>query len=344
MSLKRPDIITHKNSKFAVVDIEDVRGGCMPVAIEAARNAIPLDKRKLRMIVSYNDGSSEVTKKFLGTDTTDLYWTNNSFWFDLVGGGGTSYVFANGIYNDAGTVKLGTNPVIEDTVLDVNATKFMSIRVAETDFGTGTEIWKSFTDFVAGEDEVSIPTLRKYLEETLGSDEVGYDITSDGILVYNEYNGKGLYYLADYTTFFNANSRAIPDTAWVNTKIGEVVFAISAATSDIDTDLSAGLNKAIFFMPFDMELKAGNEGIFAGLGTQCAGSTFITDVNLNGTTILSTKISIDAGEDTSLTAATPPVISTTTLPKGGKITIDHDQVGAVTAGKAHTIYLKGTIS
>jgi hypothetical protein len=338
MSIKWPDILRHKNSNFALVDIEDVRGGCTPVANETERNNIPIDKRKLRMIVSYNDGSQEVTKKYLGTDVDDFNWINNSNWVDLVGGGGVSYTFANGIYNDAGTVKLGDNPIIEDTILDVGETLLFAVR---TDTVTaGAENWRSYDERVSGEDEVSKPSIKRYIEETVAGEEIGYEITDNGILVFNEYNGKAIYYLADYSTFFDSEDRAVPDVGWVNTKISEVTFVISAATSDVESDLSAGTDKAVFFMPYNMELSE----VFAGLGTVCSGSTFITDVNLNGTSILSTKISIDAGESTSLTAATPPVISTSTLTKGGKITVDFDQVGAVDTGKAHTIYLRGTIS
>lgn len=342
MSLKKPDILRHKNNNYALIDIEDVRGGCMPVANEAARNNIPLDKRKVRMIVSYNDGTQEVTKKYLGVNVEDANWINNSNWYDLVGGGGTSYLFANGLYNDAGTAKLGGNQIEENTNIDI--AKTFQLLFSSEEVTDGALSWRSFIQQIAGEDETTIPSLKAYIEETVGSNEIGVQITEDGILVFNEHNGQGLYYLTDYTTFFDAEDRAIPDVGWVNTKISNVVFVISAATSDIASDLEVGTDKAIFFMPFNMELKAGNDGIFAGLGTVCSGSTFITDVNLNGTTILSTKISIDAGENTSLTASTPPVISTTTLPKGSKITVDFDQVGAIDTGKAHTIYLIGTIS
>jgi hypothetical protein len=34
--------------------------------------------------VSYNDGSQEVTKKFIGVTCEDLYWTNNVYWVDIV--------------------------------------------------------------------------------------------------------------------------------------------------------------------------------------------------------------------------------------------------------------------
>ena len=55
------------------------------------------------------------------------------------------------------------------------------------------------------------------------------------------------------------------------------------------------------------------------------------DVNDGGGTMLSTKITVDNTEATSLTAATPPVISDSVVVKGGTATIDIDQVGDGTA-------------
>jgi hypothetical protein len=47
-------------------------------------------------------------------------------------------------------------------------------------------------------------------------------------------------------------------------------------------------------------------------------------VNQNGASILSTKLTIDYGEWTSLNAATPPVLSTTALTDDSQITVDID--------------------
>lgn len=62
------------------------------------------------------------------------------------------------------------------------------------------------------------------------------------------------------------------------------------------------------------------------------GSTLIADLNVNGTSILATKISIDISELNSTTAATPYVLTTNTISKGSRITVDLDQVGATVAG------------
>lgn len=115
----------------------------------------------------------------------------------------------------------------------------------------------------------------------------------------------------------------------------------TVAVSDETTDLTTGTGKITFRMPYKMELNS--DGIRASVGTAPAGSTIIVDVNESGSTILSTKLTIDAGEKTSTTAATAAVISDTTLADDAEITIDIDQVGSSTAGKGLKITFIGKI-
>ena len=64
---------------------------------------------------------------------------------------------------------------------------------------------------------------------------------------------------------------------------------------------------------------------------QASGNIFTVDINESGTSILSTKLTIDNTEKTSTTAATPPVISDTALADDAEMTIDIDQIGNGTA-------------
>ena len=125
----------------------------------------------------------------------------------------------------------------------------------------------------------------------------------------------------------------------MNALTTEVAFSIGAAASTLDADLVVATDQIIMFAPYDMTLTE----IFAGVGTQATDAAIIVDINVNGSTILSTKITIDASEDTSLTAATPPVISSTSFTKGDKITVDIDQIGSTIAGKDLSVYLKGIL-
>ena len=67
------------------------------------------------------------------------------------------------------------------------------------------------------------------------------------------------------------------------------------------------------------------------------------DINEAGSTILTTKLSIDAGEKTSLTAATAAVIGGAgpALANDALITFDIDQIGSSTAGKGLKVTLYG---
>lgn len=103
--------------------------------------------------------------------------------------------------------------------------------------------------------------------------------------------------------------------------------SITVAASDETTNLTTGTNKVKWRMPYAFTVTA----VRASLSTaQTAGSIFTVDINEGGTTILSTKLTIDNNELTSVTAATPPVISDANLADDAEMSIDIDQVG--TAG------------
>jgi hypothetical protein len=103
---------------------------------------------------------------------------------------------------------------------------------------------------------------------------------------------------------------------------------IQLAASDESTALTTGSAKVTFRMPYAMTVTA----VRASLSTaQASGSIFTVDINEGGTTILSTKLTIDNTEKTSTTAATPAVISDSALADDAEITIDIDQIGDGTA-------------
>lgn len=108
--------------------------------------------------------------------------------------------------------------------------------------------------------------------------------------------------------------------------------------SDETTDITSGTAKVTFRMPYAMNVVA----VRASVNTAPTGSTIIIDINEAGTSILSTKLSIDASETTSTTAATPAVISDTALADDAEITIDFDQVGSSTPGTGVVVSIIGT--
>lgn len=115
------------------------------------------------------------------------------------------------------------------------------------------------------------------------------------------------------------------------------VQSLAIACSDETTALTTGTAKVTFRMPYAFTLTA----VRASVTTAPTGSVLTVDINEGGTTILSTKITIDAGEKTSTTAATPPVISDTSLADDAEITIDIDTVGSTVAGAGLKVYLIG---
>ena len=103
----------------------------------------------------------------------------------------------------------------------------------------------------------------------------------------------------------------------------EESFIIPA--SDESTALTAGTNKMRVPIPFGMTIT----DIQATLNdAQGSGSVLTVDVNKNGTSILSTKLTFDNSETKTTTAATPRVISDTSLAAWDIIGIDIDQVGS----------------
>jgi hypothetical protein len=110
---------------------------------------------------------------------------------------------------------------------------------------------------------------------------------------------------------------------------------IGIAVSDEETALTTGNAKVTFRMPFAMTLTA----VRASLSTASTSGLPTFDINEGGTTILSTKLTIDANEKTSTTAATAPVISDTALADDAEITIDIDVAG--TGAKGAKVYLIG---
>lgn len=113
---------------------------------------------------------------------------------------------------------------------------------------------------------------------------------------------------------------------------------IIIACSDETTALTAGTAKVTFRMPYAMTLS----NVKASLSTaQSSGSTFTVDINEEGTSILSTKLTIDNTEKTSTTADVAAVISDSSLANDAEVTIDIDQVGDGTA-KGLKVTLTGT--
>jgi hypothetical protein len=109
------------------------------------------------------------------------------------------------------------------------------------------------------------------------------------------------------------------------------------ALSDESTALTTGTAKLTWRTPYAITVTE----VRASVNTAPTGSTIIVDINEGGSTILSTKLSIDASEFTSTTAASAAVISDTALADDAEITFDIDQIGSTIAGKGLKVSIIG---
>lgn len=145
---------------------------------------------------------------------------------------------------------------------------------------------------------------------------------SGELSVYAKTDGK-LYYKNDAGTEVELASAARTEVLMV-------------ALSDETTAITTGTAKVTLRMPFAFTLTA----VRASLTTASSSGIPTVDINEGGTTILSTKLTIDASEKTSTTAAVAAVISDAALADDAEVTFDIDVAG--TGAKGLKVYLIGT--
>ena len=168
--------------------------------------------------------------------------------------------------------------------------------------------------------------------------------TGNLIVKDNSPNFFGLQYAADYSAFYI--DRSLVDKEYVKKNTIETIKIPIGAR---DTDHTTGTNKVGLHIDYNFT--------FIGLPTlefdpiitngSPTGTSFIVDINVadidgaNEATILSTKLSVDAGEFHSSTAAAPAVLSSNTIAQYKFISIDIDQIGGTLAGKGGFVTLSG---
>jgi hypothetical protein len=108
--------------------------------------------------------------------------------------------------------------------------------------------------------------------------------------------------------------------------------------TDDATALTSGTGKFSFRVPHALTVTAVRASLAVA---QTSGSLVTVDINKNGSSILSTEITLDNGETTSTTAVTAPVISGASIADDDLVTIDIDGVGDGTA-KGLTVTIIGT--
>ena len=115
-----------------------------------------------------------------------------------------------------------------------------------------------------------------------------------------------------------------------------VVDSYQFACSDLTTALTASTTVGYF-----RALYAGTiTEIRASLLTASSSGAVTLDLNKNGSTILSTKLTIDVSEKTSEPAATPPALSSTSVADDDEFTVDIDGAGTGAAGLVFTVLVQ----
>ena len=175
-----------------------------------------------------------------------------------------------------------------------------------------------------------------------GANEFTITESSDDITLANTINDKDIDIAVKNGDGVSKRAKFTADTHSGEVIIAGVEEVIIVALSDETTNLAAGTAKASFHMPYAMLLSK----VKASVNTAPTGSVLTVDINEAGASILGTKLTIDAGEFTSDTAATSFAFSGTdgadaALADNALITFDIDGVGSSATGKGLKVTLYG---
>ena len=241
---------------------------------------------------------------------------------------GLSYGWALGEDNwntgmDANLVKIGA-------MLHINVLDFVAAPVTTTN-GTRYIVTTGSGAFAGQDNKLAARVAGAWVFYTLPEGCVVYDEDTN---LHYKFEGGSYVLLVDLSAYLTSATAASTylTTSTASSTYGTIAQAkteyLVLAASDETTALTAGTGKVTFRMPYAMTVSS----VRASLSTaQTSGSILTVDINDSGTTILSTKLTIDNTEKTSTTAATAAVISDTALADDAEITIDIDQVGDGTA-------------
>jgi hypothetical protein len=120
--------------------------------------------------------------------------------------------------------------------------------------------------------------------------------------------------------------------------IPSIPSCLVIAAGDETTDLTVADDKVTFRMPYDYTLTE----VRASVTTAPTGSSLIADVDLNGTSIMTTnKLEIEVTEKSTKTATTQPTLTTTALTDDDELQVNINQIGSTVAGAGLKVYLIG---
>jgi hypothetical protein len=121
----------------------------------------------------------------------------------------------------------------------------------------------------------------------------------------------------------------------------DVYDTIIASCSDETTPITIGGPKTTFRAPYPFDMTNGY--VRASLTTAPTGASMIIDITMNGVSMFSTPIHIEAGSRTSVGAATQSVLAlpNDAIPDDAEFLVEVTQVGSSVAGTGLKVALTG---
>jgi hypothetical protein len=250
-----------------------------------------------------------------GTPTTKKITVNGLLGWQVNAQTGTTYTVLT--TDDRKLVTFTNGSSIAVTLPQANSTTFKAgYLFAAQNRGAGTVTITPTTSTIDGAASLALST------------DQGAFIFSDGTNYFTMRGGAagagGSVTASSTTTFTNKDL-----TGASNTLPAEWGFAVTDETTAITT----GTAKITFRMPFAMTVTA----VRCNLNTVSSSGAPAIDINEAGASIFSTTLTIDASEKTSVSAATPAVISDSALADDAEITVDIDTAGTGAKGLKCTL-------
>jgi hypothetical protein len=300
-----------------------------PIRIKNGKDGVEIVSSQIneegRLIITYSDGRVEDAGQARGQDAEDLPPAVDDDYILSQSGGvvlwvAPEQVVANvlsatsPIEYDLGTATFSHNNDDGNRHVPIGGSNGF---ILSTD-GTGNYSWTDPTELD--------PTVPQWVK----------DITQIQITNWDTAYGWGDHSLAGYLEDVIEGTnitidKTDPNNPIINASAGLTALPIGNMNSDLTSDLDTTGTKGYYTLPFNCTF---NEAI-TSLFEAPTGSAFLTDILLNGITILNSDISITAGTKTASTTS----FATSTGSKGDEITLEFSQVGAINTGKGHLAWL-----
>lgn len=299
--------------------------------IDLANTSSPLTGTKdIKTIATINNG--DLITFVHATPTTVVNLDSIDLDFKVLTDWGNDYIILKLLDN---TTEVGVVN-IDSSFLDfTNTTSTQTVTIFKSDFS-----------LVTGQTEFDKITI---FHRVRGSSSILYQL--DEIFIFEDANGTQPTSVTASdvsvdTSNFDTNLSSADDTVQKALETindlslgGTPTESFIITVSNFETDLTVSTSVGYFDFPYNFTITE----IIGTAKTAPTGASIIADVNVDGSTIMTTnKVEIEATEVSSLTATTQPTITDAVHLKGQRLTVDIDQIGSTIAGQDLEIQIIGT--